>query len=190
MPTATDGFLVVRRPELAQAQVLRTSDGGQTWRPQLIARGTTADLVSSDGRQAFALVSPQSSWNGREFFFTTNGGDAGSASVVTLSTPTATLTTKRLKALKGRITVTGTLAGALGGEQVVVSHRDATGTAWQQQTVSVGANGGTFTTSWTIHRSGYFVAQWAGDSGRAGAGSQVQQVTVIAPQKTKPRKKH
>jgi hypothetical protein len=52
-----------------------------------------------------------------------------------------------------------------------VARRDLSGSRWSQQIVTAGANGGSFTTSWTIRRSSVFVAQWAGDSGRRGAGS-------------------
>jgi len=59
----------------------------------------------------------------------------------------------------------------VGGEQIVVARRDLKGTRWSQQVVTAGANGGSFTTSWKISRTSVFVAQWAGDSGRRGAGS-------------------
>ena len=37
--------------------------------------------------------------------------------------------------------------------------------------MTAGANGGSFSATFTITRSAVFVAQWAGDSGRAGVGS-------------------
>jgi hypothetical protein len=76
------------------------------------------------------------------------------------------------------VTVNGTLAGAVGGEEIVVSRRDAAGGAWQHQEVVAGANGGSFTTTWRLSRSSVFVAQWAGDSGRPGLGSKVLSVGV------------
>jgi len=74
--------------------------------------------------------------------------------------------------------VTGTLAGAQGGEQIVVSRRDAKGTRWTSEIVAAGANGGSFTATFRVTRSSYFVAQWAGDSGRTGAGTRVLGVSV------------
>ena len=59
-----------------------------------------------------------------------------------------------------------------------MSRRDLNGRSWSHQTVTAGANGGSFTTSWKVTRSSVFVAQWAGDSGRRGAGSASLFVTV------------
>jgi hypothetical protein len=74
--------------------------------------------------------------------------------------------------------VSGTLPGAVGGEQIVVSRRELGGANWEQQVVTAGANGGNFTTSWRMRRSTVFVAQWAGDSGRRGAGSTPLAISV------------
>jgi hypothetical protein len=74
--------------------------------------------------------------------------------------------------------VNGTLTGAVGGEQVVVSRRDVSGGLWEHQVVIAGANGGSFTTSWRIGRPSLFVAQWPGDSGRPGLGSKVLRIAV------------
>jgi hypothetical protein len=76
------------------------------------------------------------------------------------------------------VRVTGTLAGASGGETIFVSRRDLAGGRWQQQTVIAGANGGSFATSWRITASSVFVAQWDGDSGRLGQGSRPLKILV------------
>ena len=44
--------------------------------------------------------------------------------------------------------------------------------------MTAGANGGSFTATFRITRSSFFVAQWAGDSGRTGAGTRVLGVSV------------
>ena len=44
--------------------------------------------------------------------------------------------------------------------------------------MTAGANGGRFTESFRVTGSAEFVARWAGDSGRQGAGSTVLKVTV------------
>jgi photosystem II stability/assembly factor-like uncharacterized protein len=149
----------------ATAYVLRTSDGGKTWRLQAIARGVMADAIATAPQRGYALV------GGNHFFFTASGGDAGSATTLSLRTPKKAFTKKAFKKAKGRVTVSGTLPGAVGGEQIVVARRDLNGATWTQQIVTAGANGGSFTTSWRIRGSSVFVAQWAGDSGRRGAGS-------------------
>jgi photosystem II stability/assembly factor-like uncharacterized protein len=177
MATATQGFLNVQvfgndfTPGHT-AVVMRTSDGGRTWRPQSIARGDAKSVVTTAGLQAYALV------GNNHLFFTSSGGDAGTPSKLTVQTPARAFTKKALKKARGRVNVTGTLAGAVGGEQIVVSHRDLASGMWVHQVVTAGANGGSFTTSWTIRRSGVFVAQWAGDSGRNGAGSAPLVITV------------
>jgi photosystem II stability/assembly factor-like uncharacterized protein len=165
----------------ATAYVLRTSDGGKTWRPQAIARGPLTDAIASGPFQGYALV------GGNHMFFTNSGGDAGSPTTLALKTPVKVFTPKAFKKARGRVAVSGTLPGAVGGEQIVVSRRDVTGSGWAHQVVTAGANGGSFTTSWRIRRSAIFVAQWAGDSGRRGAGSSPLTITVKV--KPKPKKK-
>jgi hypothetical protein len=108
----------------------------------------------------------------RDFFTTSTGGDVeGTAERLTLSTSRTVYTKRKLKAVGHLVRITGTLAGALGGEQIVVSRRNVAGGAWEHQVVVAGANGGSFTASWRVDQSSVFVAQWAGDSGRPGQGS-------------------
>src|SRR5439155_26617786 len=96
-------------------------------------------VVAASGRQAFALtVGPLQQ---RQLFGTTSGGDAGTASRLTVTTPTRRLTRKALRRAAGQVTIRGTLAGAQGGEQIVVSRRDARGGRWISQVVTAGANG-------------------------------------------------
>jgi photosystem II stability/assembly factor-like uncharacterized protein len=171
MADASNGIIPLLRfgPPVAgpapEAYVLRTSDGGKTWRPQLLARGGLARAIATAPLQGYALIDKN------HLFFTTSGGDAGSPTTLSLRTAKKKFTKKTLKKAKNRVTVSGTLPGAVGGEQIVVSRRDVSGSRWIHQTVTAGANGGSFTTSWKIGRSSVVVAQWAGDSGRRGAGS-------------------
>lgn len=182
MGSTTEGFLLTR-PFAApdSAHVLRTSDGGKTWRPQAIARGAMRAVVAGGALQGYALVGDN------RLFFTGMGGDAGVATALEVSTTRKTLTAKQIRKLKGRVTVRGTLMGAVGGEQIVVSRRSAAG-EWTHQTVTAGANGGRFTTSWALRRSAVFVAQWAGDSNRRGAGSAPLKITVKPTPKKKRRR--
>lgn len=161
-----------------QAFVLRTTDGGAHWRPQVIGPGVVQDVVAASPTQAYSIVAPQSEGGGGSLFFTATGGDAGVPSSLSLATKAKTIKKAALKKQKGTVVVTGTLAGAVGGEQIIVSRRDESGSRWVQHLVTAGANGGSFTTSWKIKSSSVFVAQWAGDSGRAGAGSSVLKITV------------
>ena len=166
------------------AYVLRTSDGGATWHPQEISAGSIPydGLVASSSVDAAALLQAVSVTNApvnRLLFTTTTGGDeAGTSETLSLSTSKRTFTKRKLKAAHNSVRVSGALAGAIGGEAIVVSRRNLAGGAWQQQQVVAGANGGSFATTWHITQSSVFVAQWAGDSGRPGQGSKVLTVTV------------
>lgn len=186
---AQDAFVTVSSfgSDTGNAYVLHTTNGGTTWNPQLIGAGhvVPGGLVAEGSSDGFALVegqlpTPPSSAGGvaQSFFFTTTGGDAGSPSALNLSTKTRSLTKKKLQRAHRTVRIDGLLGGAQGGEQIVVSRRNVAGGQWQHQTVTAGANGGSFTTTWHINSSSVFVAQWAGDSGRASLGSAVLRVNV------------
>jgi photosystem II stability/assembly factor-like uncharacterized protein len=165
------------------AYVLHTADGGATWHPQLIAAGRipSTGLVAEGASNAFALVNgatESGSGDERLLFFTNTGGDAGAASSLTIATKGTHLRKRKLRRAHGVIRIDGVLKGAQGGEQIVVSRRSLSGGSWQHQTATAGANGGSFTTTWHASSSSVFVAQWAGDSGRASLGSRVLRVTV------------
>jgi photosystem II stability/assembly factor-like uncharacterized protein len=176
--------------DASNAYVLHSSDGGSTWHPQLISAGGVLPgaLVAEGASSAYALVeaqlpSPPGSpasvrFVGLSFFFTTTGGEAGAPSTLTIATKTRTFSKKKLRRARGTVRIDGVLKGAQGGEQIVVSRRGVSGGAWQHQTVTAGANGGSFTTTWRVSSSSVFVAQWAGDSGRASLGSTALRVTV------------
>jgi photosystem II stability/assembly factor-like uncharacterized protein len=146
--------------------LLKTSDGGRTWHPQLVSMRALArnGIAASSGATDFAMDSKGG------LFYTTTGGDQGAASSLELHTRRTHL--RRRSTIK----VTGKLNPAAGGELVVVSARSA-GHGWVHKVVQV-ASGGTFTTVWRLSHFTIFVAQWAGDADHEGAGSRVLQVTV------------
>jgi hypothetical protein len=180
------GFMTVGSfgPDSSHAYVLRTSDGGASWHPQLIATGAVVanGLVAAGPSTAYALVDGHEAIEGKPvvhlLFFTNSGGDAGAPSRLTISTRSRRLRKRALRRAHGNVRIDGVLAGAQGGEQIVVSRRNLSGGSWQHQVAVAGANGGSFTTTWHIRSSSVFVAQWAGDSGRASAGVRVLRVTV------------
>jgi photosystem II stability/assembly factor-like uncharacterized protein len=151
--------------------VLRTNDAGLTWRPQAISSGHVAafGVIAPDTNRAYALLSPLNGGPARQFFSTTSGGSAGAETTLKIKATPASFTRATLKKTRGKVTITGTLAGAVGGEQVVLSTRILSGTSWKSQTLTVGANGGSFSAQLAIKGPAAVVAQWAGDSGRAGA---------------------
>ena len=166
------------------AYVLRTSDGGRTWRPQRVSTGRfagTEGVVAADASRAFAVASTPAAGDGvfRSLFATSTGGDAGAPSQITVTTRRRTLTRRQLRRAAYRVTVAGTLPGAQGGETIVVSMRRRGASGWITQNVLAGANNGSFTATFTnVRSSSEVVAQWAGDSGRQGAGSRVLRIAV------------
>jgi photosystem II stability/assembly factor-like uncharacterized protein len=163
--SAAAGFVMVG--DRGAGYVLRTSNGGATFAPQLVAKQTLVPggLVSLGASAAAALAAPAS------LFFTTTGGRAGEVPKLSLSADH----TRLRKA--GNVKVTGRLKPAEGGEQMLVASRPLSGGSWRSQTVRVAANG-SFTTQWRIRSATVFVAQWDGDDQRTGAGSAVLTVRV------------
>jgi hypothetical protein len=181
--SSSNGFLSVGSfgGDTVNAYVLRTSDGGTSWRPQAISPGTVGagGIVAADASRAFGLVKPRGGGApSRQLFFTPSGGDAGAPSPLKIKAKPSKFTKKTLKSAKGKVTISGTLAGAIGGEQVTISSRSVNGTTWTSRTVTAGANGGSYSATFTIKSTSVFVAQWAGDSGRNGAGTSTTTVKV------------
>lgn len=158
---ARRGYIALRSPGIVPGviagQVLRTTDGGNTWTPQVVGAlepaqvitGTPDVLLGADG----------------SVLTTTTGGAAGIPSVLGL-TPSPRTITRRTT-----VTITGRLRPASGGERVAVT---ASGQGVRFATV---ASSGTFSLSFTISKTTTFVAHWAGDGIRQGDGSPVITVT-------------
>jgi photosystem II stability/assembly factor-like uncharacterized protein len=164
---ANRGYLAVNSFGIQRGGfLLKTSDGGRTWHPQLVSSHALPrnGIATSGGATDFAMDTAGG------LFSTTSGGDQGAASSLKLST--------RHKTVKrgSNIRVTGKLNPAEGGEQVVVSAR-AFNHGWVHKVVQVASNG-TFTTVWKLSRFTIFVAQWEGDADHQGAGSRVLQIRV------------
>jgi photosystem II stability/assembly factor-like uncharacterized protein len=158
--SASRGYLVLPRfGDDAGGYLLRTSDGGRSWRPQLVTGAPLAAAgVVAKGAVDYALATDGS------VFFTTSGGDAGARSRVRLTT-----SHKRLR--RGRtIQVAGRIAGAAPSSKALVARRLRGQSGWDRRLVRIAADG-TFTTTWTVTRTSTFVAQWIGDGDQAGDGS-------------------
>ena len=111
--SASRGYLVLSRfGDDARGYLLRTSDGGRTWRPQLV---TSAPLRPGrrrrEGNHRLRLCTDGS------LFFTTSGGDEGGPSTVKLSTSRRRLSGART------IRVAGRVRGAAAGSRVLVARR-------------------------------------------------------------------
>lgn len=162
----TDGFLVMSefgdRKELGY--LLRTTDGGKTWAPQLVTDQAIRGYGIAAGSTSYALAGRSS------LFSSTTGGQAGTSSTVAV-TPSKTKLRK-----KARIRVTITVKGARQGDTAVVAGRRSGGN-WVQQEVELDRSGKA-TTSWNVSKTTRFVGQWAGNEAYAGDGSAVKTVKV------------
>ena len=159
------GYLAITEfgsSEAPRGYVLRTSDGGRTWRPQLVDANPLTSLSSPGGGTDFAL-------GGTSNLFTTfSGGDQGIPSRLRIGSGSRTVR-------GSSVTIRGRLGPAEGGEEVVLSGRSTNKTRWTHKLVKVASNG-TFTTSFRVSRDSVFVAQWAGSSDRNGASSGILRV--------------
>jgi photosystem II stability/assembly factor-like uncharacterized protein len=155
------GFLTLSRfGDDTNGYLLRTTDGGGTWRPQLVGRATpNAEGLAAIGTGAAFLIADSNT-----LLFTTSGGDRGDPSKVTLRT------TRRTVRRRTVIRLTGRVRGARAGARVLVARRERGESGWAHQDATVASNG-TFTTRWRVTKTAAFVAQWAGDEDNAGDGS-------------------
>ena len=165
-----NGYLALSRFAATEAGwVLHTSDGGASWRPQLVSKALiqsgAGPLAAAQGGVAFALAGFS------DMFATANGGDAAQQSTITLSTKTPRLPRK------GKVRVDGKLTPTAAGARVLVARRDLGSGRWSQ-TIATVRSDGTFVTNWTVKRSSSFVAQWAGDAALNGDGSPALRVTI------------
>jgi hypothetical protein len=169
---ANDGFLTIGSWPSGAAQagyVLRTSDGGASWRPELIEKSVLAQrgLVATGAGTAFALDSAQ------DLFGTTGGGDQG--------TPTAvTLRASRTKLAKpGNVKISGRLSPGVTEAPITLFVRSARSPIWRTVGVESVSGSGTFTAALgKVKRTSYVVAQWPGDADHNGDGSPPLKITV------------
>jgi photosystem II stability/assembly factor-like uncharacterized protein len=147
--------------------VLHTSDGGASWRPQLLERNQVGreGLAAAAGSAAYALVP------GADLFATATGGDAGDASTLTLTTKTKSLRRK------GSVRLTGKLSPSVPGARVEVDVRPDNSARWKRTLVTVRSDG-TYSANVGVTRTSYVVAQWAGDQQRNGDGSPALRIKV------------
>jgi photosystem II stability/assembly factor-like uncharacterized protein len=174
---AHSGWLAIRDfgGDAQSGYLLRTSDGGRSWRPQLVAPSPihVRGLVATAGTTAFALA------DGNQLFYTSAGGDQGQASALTLSSNRKTVGRKG-----GTVTLAGKLAPAVAGADVFVKVRGANGGHWTTYLPRPTSGGGTFTLKIKVKRPVIIEAQWLGDADHNGDGS-----NLISVGQTKPKKK-
>ncbi len=159
--------------------VLHTSDAGKTWQPEAVGavNSQIGQLVTNGAGTAYALsMLPRSSGRVVSLFQTTTGGSLGEKSTLSLSDTKSTV-----KRIGTRVQILGRLVGGTGGETVRVAIRPVGMAQWKTQLVTAGQNGGgSFTATFANIKKGKYqvLAQWTGDSGRAGSGTGVRTITV------------
>ncbi len=161
------GFLAVDRFGAdAAGYVLRTADGGASFAPQLVSRlRIGAGQIAGGGASGGIALDA-----GGRLFGTSSGGSLPRGSTLTIRTAKRFLARRELRRAGGRVTVTGRLPGAAGGEIVTLSARRVSGGAWRQIAARV-TGAGTFAATFSIAASTAFVAQWRGDDARNGDGT-------------------
>jgi photosystem II stability/assembly factor-like uncharacterized protein len=161
----TDGYLAVRsfgRSIGDMAWLLHTSDGGATWRPQLLdnaplnGRGLTAPVAGT----AFGLA------GGMDLLYTNTGGDRGSDTKLTLAAQPRTIGRKART-----VKLSGKLTPAAAGATVVVSARVEHSPIWKVIDAPKVSSSGTFSSSIRVRATTDVVAQWSGDAAHDGDGS-------------------
>jgi photosystem II stability/assembly factor-like uncharacterized protein len=170
---ARNGYLTI--PSWADGDpsgiVLRTSDGGKSWRPQAIEESqVSANGLEAAGTNAFALATGEG--RGADLFRTDTGGDLGDASTITVR-PSA----KRLNRA-GVVRLTIQLAPAVSGARVALFERSGKSGRWTVVQDGLTVGGGKLVVDRRIRATTQFVAQWAGDADRNGDGSPAVTVAV------------
>jgi photosystem II stability/assembly factor-like uncharacterized protein len=162
------GFVALPSGEpMVHGFVLRTTDGGASWRPQLVSPSFVNDLDLASGT-AYALAGMNA------LYATTSGGDVGAARTLRITTR------GRRISRPATITLSGRLSSATAGEEATVWMRQ-TG-KWSRRVATIASNG-TFVTRWRVTRRSVFVAHVLGTADHAGAGTKPLVVDV------RPRKK-
>jgi photosystem II stability/assembly factor-like uncharacterized protein len=150
---AQNGYVALRRfgRERPAGYVLRTSDGGRSWRPQLVAPNALrgAGLLALDAATGFAIA------DGNQLLHTTAGGDQGTGAPVTVAAKP-----RRIRRAR-RVTISGT---APPGVAVQISFRRLAGGKWTTRRVVVPSSG-SFTGTIRVRRSTVVVAQYRGATG-------------------------
>ena len=151
-------------------ELLRTSDGGRTWTPEVLPRKLEA--LAAGGAVDYVL-------GGSALFETTTGGLNPTTSKLSLSiVGPRRLSRKKLARAHGRVKLRGLLSPAQGGEQVTVSYRTPGLAVWHRRIVTVASSGAFTLTVPGIHSTTGFVAQWGGEGPVAGAGTPAAELRV------------
>ena len=151
--------------------VLATSDGGASWRPQLLEQSglVPRGLEAPAGTTAFALGSAPG--RGADLFRTDTGGDLGDVSAITVR-PSA----RRIRRAS-RVRLTVQLNPSVSGARVALFARSGNSTRWTLVREGL-TTAGRLQVDTRVRATTRFLAQWSGDADRNGDGSPVTTVTL------------
>jgi photosystem II stability/assembly factor-like uncharacterized protein len=160
----SDGFLAVGYVG-GDAYVFRTSDGGTTWRPQLLPDALLpSGLFASSSLGGFGL-----GFN-NDLFATNTGGDLAQSSRITLRASRTSFSGSQLKRAHHQVNLSGRISPAPHGHPAVLSIRRQGSTSWRHDSLAVRSDG-TFSETIRLSSTTVVVAQWVGDDVHSGAGS-------------------
>jgi photosystem II stability/assembly factor-like uncharacterized protein len=167
--SAQRGFLALSAPGALNIDVLSTTNGGQTWQPQVIDGGGAGLVLATSTVGYFTNISPPADPY-HAVFTTTDAGTSPKPSRLTLSLGTRRLTAKALRTRAGRVTIRGRLTPVTSpGEQVLLSYRSRQTGGWTSRTVTVASNGAFQATVSKLKATTDFVVDSTGDGTYGGA---------------------
>jgi photosystem II stability/assembly factor-like uncharacterized protein len=167
--TAKRGVLAINSLGAVMIDVLSTTNGGQTWQPQVIDGGGAGLVLASPTVDYFANVSPAAD-PFHAVFTTTNTGASPKPSRLTLALQSTRLTAKALRKRHGQVTVRGRLSPVTSpGEQVLLSFRSRQTGGWTFRPVTVASNGAFQATVSKLTATTDFVVDSTGDGTYGGA---------------------
>jgi photosystem II stability/assembly factor-like uncharacterized protein len=167
--SAKRGLLAINSLGTVLIDVLSTTNGGQTWQPQVIDGGGEGLILASPKVDYFANISPAAD-PFQAVFTTTNAGASPKPSRLTLSLPSKRLTAQALRRRHGRVTIRGRLSPVTSpGEPVLLSFRSRQTGGWTIRPVTVSSNGAFQATVSKLKATTDFVADSTGDGTYGGA---------------------
>ena len=169
--SASDGYLVIGSG--VPAPVLRTENGGRTWVPELLPNPKIRGLEAA-GTVDYAIGEGPAGG----IFQTTVGGMIANRSTLSLAVRGASrMSRAQLRRAGSKVSLTGRLTPASGGETVIVSY-SSDGATWRHKSVTVSSSGTFAATVTGVSASTNFVAQWRGNDLVGGAGTPATRFTV------------
>jgi len=167
--SAKRGLVALNAPDALTIDVLSTTNGGQTWQPQVIDGGAAGLVLATPTVDYFANISPGAD-PFQAVFTTTNAGASPTPSQLTLSLQNKRLTATALRERHGQVTIRGRLTPVTSpGERVLLAYRSRQTGSWTSRPLTVASNGAFQTTVSKLKATTDFVVASAGDGTYGGA---------------------